>query len=474
MQLYKILTVLSLSGGLALASSLAVYQDSSIYTYTPQGTFIGFADNVKAKCKGRTVVLNQSITCPEEERLCKVLGTLNQTEQKLKAVQADMSVLHTLVSLPQPKVIDADNWIKAAERIGKEQAKLSSEETALKQTLLLQNRTFGRQAPSRKALYLEKACSDALVLVFSYGQVQFTTYYEARLYGEKEIKVTQYLSVTNRSGVDIEADEARFYYRRAQQSIRPVHFSPWIVSQYIPKHLYAKKASRNMMQSDAAVMAMSAAVSPVEALAPEAQYLAARQYRIKDLSLPSSGKAVDAEVTSWKVPLKCEIRAYPYRNSLVFDVCSFTPKTQIERNSWKIKKGDRTVNDAAVGEYDNGTYRLYTQTVPDIKVIRKPLVKRERTTGIFGSTIRKKDGFILVLTNKSDAPKNMIVTERIPTSETQKITVKLLEVKSDKKVDYTVSKEGKIKMKLSLDAHETKKIEVLFEISYDKALKITY
>jgi len=66
------------------------------------------------------------------------------------------------------------------------------------------------------------------------------------------------------------------------------------------------------------------------------------------------------------------------------------------------------------------------------------------------------------------------VTERIPTSTTEEIKVKLLEVKSDKKVNYTLLKDGEIEMKLTLAAHENKKIEVLFEISYDKDLKVSY
>jgi len=35
-------------------------------------------------------------------------------------------------------------------------------------------------------------------------------------------------------------------------------------------------------------------------------------------------------------------------------------------------------------------------------------------------------------------------------------------------------KDGQIEMKLTLEAHENKKIDVLFEISYDKDLKVNY
>jgi hypothetical protein len=272
----------------------------------------------------------------------------------------------------------------------------------------------------------------------------------------------------------MEAKDAMFYYRPASRYISPVHFSPWIVSKYVPRPTrnYVKKARSSKMLNNVAMMDLSAAAA--DAPAPVAKYLAAREYQIADLSLPSSGEPVNVEVVSWKAPMKCELRAYPYRNSTAFTVCSFKPKTQIENNRWKIRENERIVNDRAAGEYEKGTYRLYTEAELDVKIVRKPLVKRERTTGIFGSTVRKKDGYTLILTNKSDKSKEMIVTERIPTSATEEIKVKLLSVKSKKKVDYKVSKEGKIEMNISLKAHETKTIEILFEISYDKELKINY
>ena len=472
MHLYKTLITLSLTATMALASSLAVYRDSTVYDYMPQSTFIGFTKNVKAKCKGSKTALLSRINCPGEERLCKELKSMKKTAQELKAVQLNISVLNTFISLPQPTSIDAQNWIEAAKRVSEEQAKLSTDETHLKGELQLQTQAFRRQAPVQNALYLSKECKGELTLELPYGQVVFSTYYEAQIEGDKEIEVTQYLSVTNRSGIDIETEDAMFYYRAAHRMISPVHFSPWIVSKYVPhpKRMYAKKATGTMMQNDV----MLAAVAEVDAALPVVQYLAAREYQIKNLSLPSTGEPVNVQVTSWNVPLKCVLRAYPYRMSTAFHVCSFKPKTQIERNSWKIKEGDTIINDRAMGEYDEERYRLYTEADLDVKIVRKPLVKKERTTGIFGSTVQKKDGYTLTLINKSDKKKMLIVTERIPTSTTKEINVKLLDIKSKKKVDYKVLKDGKIEMNVSLAPHETRNIEVLFEISYDKDLKINY
>jgi len=460
-------------GGLAFASSLAVYQDSTVYTYAPQNRFIGFSKNIRAKCRGTEAAVQSMFGCPEEERLCKELGRVKETAEKLKAVQTNISLLNTFTTLPQPASLDAENWIGAAKRVSEEQAKLSTDETRLKSELQLQTRAFRKQAPAQNALYLTKECKGDLSLELPYGQVAFSTYYEAQIDKDKEIEVTQYLSVTNRSGIDMKAEDAMFYYRAAQRMLAPVHFNPWIVSKYVPrpKRMY-KKSSMAMVQNDEAMLAM--APSPVDNAAPVARYLSAREYQVKDLSLPSTGEPVNVKVTSWTAALNCELRAYPYRMATAFHVCSFKPKTQIERNSWKIKEGGRIINDRAMGEYEQGSYRLYTEADLDVKIERKPLVKKERTTGIFGNTVRKKDGYTLTLTNKSDAAKTLKVTERIPTSTTKEITVKLLNITSGKKVDYKVLKDGKIEMNVSLEAHETKKIEVLFEISYDKDLKINY
>jgi len=290
----------------------------------------------------------------------------------------------------------------------------------------------------------------------------------------KNEKVTQYLSIVNRSGIDIKADSAMFYYRSANQYIRPVHFNPWIVSKYEPRpeRKVAKRSLSQNMKINS--MAMADEVSIATSSRPVAEYVDAREYKINDLDLPSVGLPVDVQVTSWNSPLTCEIKAYPYVNTRAFSVCSFEPKHQIDSNRWKIKSGKVTINEKAVGQYHDGRYNIYTNIEEDIKIIRKPIVKKERETGIFGGTARKKDGFVLTLTNKSDKSKTITLIDRIPASITDEIEVKLLEIKSNEKVNYKMLKDGKIEMKIVLSGQVTKKIEVLFEISYDKDLKINY
>ena len=475
MKLYNTLAALAFTGGLSYASSLAIYQDSATYTFQPKTSFIGFSEGVKVKCKGNVIPLKESTVCPNEYRLCKELAGVKQTIQKLKVTQANIKVLTTFVSLPQPTSIDPDAWIESAKVIGTEQAKLSIEETMQKQELAFRSKNFKRQAPVSNALYSAQLCKEELELVLPYGQLAFSSFYEADIADKKSVTVTQYLSITNKSGIDMQADDAMFFYRPAHRYIRPVHFYPWIVSKYIPQQTrnYAN-AKRAAFRDKEQMVKMAISGVPVESPAPSARYLNAREYQIKDLFLPSTGIPADVQITQWKVPLECDIRVYPYRSTTVFHTCSFVPKLQIDNNKWKIRSGQTIINDNAAGEYREDKYRLYTDAEADIKVERKPIVKREKKTGIFGGTARKKDGFSINITNKSDKPKALIVTERIPTSTTEEIKVKLLAVRSDKKVKYKLLKDGKIEMNLTLAAHENKKIEVLFEISYDKDLRVSY
>ncbi len=474
MQLSTTLSLFLLTSSMTYSSSLSVYQDQAIYNYSAKSSFIGLTKGIKAKCDGNTVNLHAVASCPGDKRLCKDLISLQKSEQKLNSIKSNSKVLEQLISLPQPTSFDADSWIRSARLVGEEQAKLFEEAKSTTEELGLKQRAFQKQTPSKNVLISNGICANEMELKIPYGYLSFSTTYEADIIDEKEVKVTQYLSIVNRSGIDIVADSAMFYYRSANQYVRPVHFNPWIVGKYEPrpKRKLAKRAMAQKMEMNS--MAMADEVSMVASSAPVASYVDAREYKIDNLTLPSTGLPVDVQVTSWTSTLTCEIKAYPYYNARAFKVCSFEPKQQIDSNKWKVKSAKVTINENAVGEYRDGKYNLYTKIEEDIKIIRKPIVKKERETGIFGGTARKKDGFVLTLTNKSDKSKIITIVDRIPASTTDEIKVKLLEVRANKKVNYKMLKDGKIEIKLTLAANETKKIEVMFEISYDKDLKITY
>lgn len=471
MKLFHSFTALLISVSSMQASTLDVYQDKTFYTYTPKSNFVGFTQGILATCDGSPMALVGMSKCPNEERLCKVLTRLKDSEQHLQDSVENSKVLEKLISLPEPTSFDADLAIASAKRIGEEQSRLLTQKKLLADEVNLQKRLFLKQAPTKEALQSSELCIEQMELSIPYGMVSFSTRYEADLKTENEVLITQYLSVTNRSGIDIEADKAMFYYRRADQPVNIIHFSPWIVSKSLPqlkREVHLAKAYRSE------AMQMDSAMVPALETAPVATYEDAREYQIKNLTLPSTGVPLDFPVLQWRTALSCDIRTYPYRRAQAFHLCSFKPKYQIERNIWKVKSSSEVINENAFGEYRDEKYQIYTKVEEDIKIVRKTMVQKERETGIFGGTARKKDGFSLILTNKSKKAKTVTIIERIPTSTTEEIKVKLVEIKSTKKINYSVLKEGKIEMKIALSENETRKIDVVFEISYDKDLKVKY
>ena len=476
MTLSKSLCILLLTGGVTYASTLAVYQDKTFYNYTPKSNFIGFSQGLSTKCEGSTIALSSMSVCPEEERLCKEFTAIDNVDKELQTSITNTKVLAQLISLPQPTTFDAASWIETARLLGEEQSKLLTEERTLKKESFRLQRAFKKQAPSKDALQTEKICKSELALTIPHGYVSFSTKYEANIIDNKEVTVTQNISIVNRSGVDIVADTAMFYYRSAQQYVRPVHFNPWVVSKYVPKpkRMYKTARVNAAPVMEMAMLANDEMGGDMVPSAPIVSYEDAREYKIENLTLPSTGVPLEVKVLTWKATLACDVRAYPYVNQRAFHVCTFAPKHQIDANSWKVMSGTEVINENAIGEYRKGTYNLYTKVEEDIQIQRRPIVKKERETGIFGGTARKKDGFTLTLTNKSDKEKTFTVIERIPTSITEEIKAKLLSIKSKKKINYKMLKDGQIEMKISLAGNETRKIEVLFEISYDKDIKVNY
>jgi len=465
---------LSLTATILEAASLQVYQDSTIYEYQHKGHYLGITDNVTATCKGKPLSLQSKVSCESSDgRLCEEFIALQKANEKLEGLTNNINLLDQILSLHQPQTLDAQKTIDTAREISAEKAKLEAQQKRDKIALDLQKEAFIKQTSAKLPLYYAQTCDDALTrLELKSGLIYFKTFYEADLSKKDAVKVTQYLTVTNRSGIDIVADDATFYYRMANRTIRPVHFYPWIVSEYQPPIQYSKRELAKyseMMGGDIAP------VEPVvEAPVPMAEYIDAREYKVTNLLLPSTGEPVNVKVISWNSAMECGLHVSPYVSSTVYEKCRFTPQTQIENNSWKLTKGSEVINNRAFGEYKDKMYNLYTKADENIKVVRKPIVRQERDTGFFGNTVRKNDGYTLILTNKSDKQKTLTVTERIPTSTTENIKVKLLSVKSDKEIDYKVLKDGEIEMIIELSPQESKKIEVLFEISYDKDLKVQY
>ena len=454
------------------ASHLKVYQDKAYYKYQPKGVFLGFNKEITAVCEGQTMAVVQMIDCPKQERLCKLLGEFEQAENSLQTNIQTTKVLQRLTALPRPDTIDAKHLISTSQIIAQKESQLMQEKDKLTQQRNKIKQKFFKQAPTKEALQTQSVCPHQMTLTLAYGSVSFSTAYEATLV-HNEISVKQYLSVLNRSGIDIEANSADFYYTQAVQPIYPIDFKPWIVGEHKPSVRNVKKGIEAKYLRTQPQRVSLQDHSTVQM--PLVTYQKAREYHIENITLPSTGTPLRLPLLSWKAPVSCEIKAYPYHKKKAFEVCTFEPKYPIEHNQWRVKSSTTLINEKARGEYVDGRYMLYTKPKEDIVIERKKVVRKEDTTGIFEQTQHKKDGFTVSVTNHSQESQSLTIIERIPTSTTQAIKVKLLQLSSNnKKVDYKLLEDGKIEIKLSLKSNEVKKITFEFEISYGKDIEIKY
>ena len=395
MKLSTSLTLLLLSTSFSAASSLAVYQDQALYQYSTQMNYVGFSKGIHAKCDGNTVALHKILSCPPQERLCQELASVREIQKGINVIQYNGEALDKLSSLAQPTQIDAASWIASAKLLGEEKARLLSAEQKAKKDLKVKSAAFQKQVTSPIALATKSNCTGTLSVTIPYGKLTFSTAYEANIISKNEVKVTQTLSMVNRSGIDIVAQTGFFYYRAGKSYVRAIHFNPWIVRKYAPRvrKMLKKSRAREMLASDEPTMEVSMA-SPVPVPRVQVSYIDAREYKIANLNLPSTGVPLEVEMLSWSAPLICEIKAYPYVNSKAFEVCSFNPKQQIDSNQWKIKEGAVTLNEKARGEYRDGKYQLYTKNEDDIQIIRKSIVKKSvKQVSLVGLLVKKMDLF---------------------------------------------------------------------------------
>lgn len=459
-------------GFLALyANTLRVYQDTAQFDYSPTSDFVGIAQEIEATCRGSSIALISKSDCNSSDRLCRLLKTIEKKDIQLQTAQNGIATLNKLVSLLQPSMGDANQTVKSAKIIAKTYTDLTTKKQKLTNQIQELQETLEKQTTAKKGLYFSTNCDTPITLNIPNQKITFTTYYQADLSTPNEINITQYLSILNSSGIDIVADEAMFYNKNTQHTIEVAHFDPWIVNQSRPilRSYDAKAIAQEVTQ-------MMDTIAPVALMqkSVEAKMVDTRIYRVANLSLPSTATAIVAPVLTWSLPVVCKTELMPYLLPYAYQACSFSPKNPIESHQWKVTNKKETIAQNAIGEYQKGHYTLYTTIDDEIEVTREPIVEKAKESGLFGSSIRKKDGYRITLINSSNHPKALLIHDRIPNSTTDQIKVKLLSVNSEKQIKYTLSDEGNLTITLTLDAKESQSIEVLFELEYDKETQVNY
>ncbi len=450
------------------SSTFELYQDGALYRFTPKNGFLEFvAKSASVECGASRRTVTFADNCPSSSRLCRLWSDMEELKRSLEHADRSMAYLDTLVGNTKPSHLKSETLIALAKRTGEARAAWEMEKRRNQRRLENLKREFSRQAPSQTPKKVPVGCGKEVKLTLPAGSVHLEVLNVADISGES-LKVTQMLGVKNRSGIDIAADEAFFYFRPMHHFLRPFRFTPWIVHEKpIVKGVRSRKIGIPMAAQPMALERVAGAdLSNVKRVA-------ARHYRVQNLKLPSTGEEVEVPVDTWSVKAERYETVYPYRDPRVYKALRFFPKHPLESDRWRIVKGKKVLTTNATGLFEEGKYVLFTDVDRDAVVRRERKILKEKES-FFGGRLHKRDGYTLRLTNMSDQPKTLRIIDRIPVAPQADVEVKLLKVEGSVPVHHRLGEKGKLVMEVTIPAKKAETIDVLFEVAYDKKHPVTY
>jgi uncharacterized protein (TIGR02231 family) len=102
-----------------------------------------------------------------------------------------------------------------------------------------------------------------------------------------------------------------------------------------------------------------------------------------------------------------------------------------------------------------------------IKVERKRISEKIEQTGFIGDNRRTNFSYEITLTNLKKTPQSIVVIERLPISQHEKIKVEL-----QKPRDLKPDEDGKLNWKLTLQPAEKKTIELSYWVEWPKKMQV--
>jgi hypothetical protein len=450
-----------------VASSLDIYTDKSFYTYQPKDNFIGFNTVIKAKNSLGSLELIKKNSCSENNNLCTEHTNLQALHVRLNQLTKEQSILDTLVSQYSPDTsIDADSTIKTASKIASRMATIAQESKNLQKEIQNASSQFIKHAPSKEALFYSQKPQSEVTLTINRG-LYFQSEY---LLDIDSGNLEHSLLLSNRSGVDIVADEVKLFAKPAGYISAPTRFYPRKI------RIAQPQAKRSAMRKEMTMMAVAemdtvaAAPAPVANKSLHVSKTETRSYRLKNLTLPSDGKEKKIPVDIEKLHIDSYLTWHPYNSSNVYKTASFIPKQTIESRQWKVRYNQQLIENAPIRK-DAKEILINVAIDYDIETKRKTIYEFSEDKGIFSSDRLKKEGFTLTLANRSKVDKKVKITERIPLSTQEEIQVSL--EKLDLPYEYD-KKTGKLTITASIKAGKTLTTDVIYVIRYPKETEIYY
>ncbi|NPA28885.1 MAG: DUF4139 domain-containing protein [Epsilonproteobacteria bacterium] len=455
-----------LAAGVASASVLEIYLDGARYTYRPRDGFIGFTGEIEAFCAQRPAALVETDQCPTGVPLCGFYRKIEKRAHQVQTARIRADLLRQTTANTRQNKPDAKALIRFCEVTGAQSARWEREAKAGQARLKRLRGRFAKRARSSYPVALAEPCLEDVTLIFPAGVIGARVGYTVDISAKKEdrARITQLLWLTNRSGVDIEADEVRVTAEPVARRLVPYRFTPWVIRE---DDIFKRMAKSR--RADVAPRALSVAMpSKLTVEAP-------RRYRIDHMRLPSTATPLRAVLRRWDQKADYWEVTYSYRDRRVFKTLAFSPKYPIDAdNDWRVVDGGRLVAKKVQGAYREGRYTLFLGVDEDVNLQRERLHLKAKES-FFGSSVHRRDGYRLILVNRADTTKRVRLIDRIPVATRADVTVKLLSVTAKgAKLSYKLKKEGRLEMDVTLAPRANATVDVLFEVIHDKEKPVAY
>ncbi len=456
------------------AATLEIYTDRSFYHYQPSSHFIGFANLLSAKDPLGSLDLENRDNCPAQSPLCQIHQQLETLRQQHAAVLREQQIIQNLIDHQNTRTpLDAETAISTAQKVAARLTELQQKQEQVAKEIQRLEQTWVQKADHDQPVHFQTLPTKEVTLTLPMG----LSYDSEYLLDTAQAKLTQFILLKNRSGIDLQATTARLYARPASRIAPPTLFTPWKIRVPDPNEKTKAYAAPTSM------LVGAVAESKVEGDKRPALRQAKRQrmaihkdksrtYEIKDLDLPSDGQMHRTQVDQEALQLQTALTWHPYNDNRVYETLSFTPKAPIEANSLQIHHLGQTIEHAPFRR-DEGRILVNIATDYDLEVSRKAIPEFAEAKGFFGSDRMRKEGFKLDLVNRSDQVKTLKIIERIPLATDEKIRVTLLSFTGDAEHQHD-KKTGRLEIRVKLKPQEKKSLSYVYSIRYPEKLEIRY
>ena len=448
------------------ASELRYYSDEIHYRPDRTDGFVGFDASVRAECDRSPIPVAAKREAPQGCSLCKTYDGLAEDRRKLARIENETRMLEASMKQAEYKNAEAKQMLANASAFAGRFFELEQINRDLKLEIASAERRFSQagQRPDASPLYAVSDCDGPTIIIPAY-KLRIAPYYDAVVNAQgSTLKVTEFLEVQNRSGIDIDADKGIFYTYPLHEHMRRLDFSPWVINK-----AQRPVATRSKMAfAEDAMFAAAPAAEPKQEIA--ATRLSGKRYALSNLHLPADGSKVSAAAQTWELPATAERIVYPYLERRVYLTYTFEPKTRILADKWQVKDGE-SYQEETFGIYEENRYRLYASIDRDIDLERKKDLHSDSESFFTGSKI--EDGYTLTFSNRSDERKVVHVTDRIPVSTTDKIEVTDVSL-SPSGIRFKQDSEGRLSFAVTLEPKSVEKVHIGFTVKHDKETPVVY